>query len=251
MKRRTRFAISIVSGMAAAAIALIYASSVQAEAAEAEEEALARYGGDLVSVCVATRDIYPGETIDEGNTAVEEWLASLVPADALTGLDDALGQTATSHIPENSVLSSVYFEQDDASIDVPAGKVAVSVACDAEHAVGGVLEQDDRVEVYVSKNGVSDPLAEAQVLDTNVLADGGGDLAWVTLAVDASSVEELLAATTTGTITLVIPSSDVTVESDADEETDADVESASDEESDAVVESNEGDESDEGEDGEE
>lgn len=233
MKRRTRFAISIMSGVAAAAIAFLYASSVRTEAAEAEDEALARYGGDLVSVCVATRDIDPGETIDEGNTVVEEWLASLVPADALTELDEALGQTATSHIPENSVLSSVYFERDDDSIDVPAGEVAVSVACDAEHAVGGLLEQGDQVEVYVSKSGVSDLLAEAQVLDTNVLADGGGDLAWVTLAVDAASVEELLAATTTGTITLVVPSAQVDVESEADVESDAFAESGTDEEFDA------------------
>lgn len=216
MKRRTRFAISIMSGVAAAAIALLYASSVRAEAAEVEEEALARYGGDLVSVCVATRDIDPGETIDEENVSVVEWLSGMVPDDALTGLDDALGLTATSSIPENAVLSDIYFESSESAVEVPDGMAAVSVACDAEHAVGGVLEEDDRVYVYVSKSGVSDVLCEAQVLDTSVLADDGDDLEWVTLAVDTASVEEVLAAATTGTITLVVPASGLELDAEAD-----------------------------------
>lgn len=244
MKRRTRLAISIVSGVAAAAIALLYASSVRAEAAEAEEEALALYGGDLISVCVATRDIDPGETIDEENVVVEEWLAGMVPADAVTSLDDALGQTATSHIPENSVLSSTYFVRDEDAIEVPAGEAAVSVACDAEHAVGGALEQGDRVDVYVSKDGVSDLLVEAQVIDTNTLADGGGDLAWVTLAVGSSEVDELLAAATTGTITIVIPSSeagaDDSDEAEAAEEDSAEAESNESYGDEAAAESDEG-----------
>lgn len=220
MKRRTRLAISIAAGVVAAAIALLYISSVRAEAAEAEEDALSRYSSELVSVCVATRDIDPGETIDEANVSVEEWLSGLVPEDALTSLDDVIGSTATSRIPENAVLSSVYFERDEGSLDVPDGCVAVSVACDAEHALGGDLEEGDRVDVYVSKSGVSDLLTEAQVLDTNVLSDGGGDLEWVTLAVDESAVEELLAATTTGTISLAVPGSSGSGQSEAGEDAD-------------------------------
>lgn len=229
MKRRTRFAISIMSGVAAAAIAFLYASSVRTEAAEAEDEALARYGGDLVSVCVATRDIDPGETIDEENVSVVEWLSGMVPDDALTGLDDALGLTATSSIPENAVLSDIYFESSESAVEVPDGMAAVSVACDAEHAVGGVLEEDDRVYVYVSKSGVSDVLCEAQVLDTSVLVDDGDDLEWVTLAVDTASVEEVLAAATTGTITLVVPASGLELDAEADaDEVDADEADAAD-----------------------
>lgn len=217
MNRKTRLAISILSGLAAAAIVLLYVSSVRAEAAAAQEEALEKYDDDLVSVCVATRDIDPGEVIDDENTHVEEWLSSMLPADAITSLSDAVGQTATSHIPENSVLSSVYFERDDGSIEVPDGMVAVSVACDDEHAVGGALSEGDWVDVYVSKSGVSDLLCSAQVLDSNALADGGGDLEWVMLAVDSSAVEELLAAISSGTITLVVPGSGVDAYGDGDE----------------------------------
>lgn len=205
MKRKTRLALSVASGVCAAAIALLYAAGVRAEAQAVQQDALARYGGDLVTVCVATRDIEPGETIDEGNVQVEEWVSSLLPTEAMTSLRDAAGKTATSRIPKRAPLSSVYFEQVGDSVEVPRGKVAVSVASDAQRAVGGALERGDRVDVYVAKDGVADRLTSAEVLDTNVLANGGGDLAWVTLAVSASSVKEVIVAAASGSISLVVP----------------------------------------------
>lgn len=205
MKRRTRLVWSIACGVATAALVLIYVTSVRTEAAQAQREALERYGGDLVSVCVATRAIEPGETIDEGNVRVEEWAASLLPDKALTSLEKAHGKTATSHIPKRAPLSSVYFERRDGTIEVPRGKVAVSVACDTERAVGGALERGERVDVYVSKDGVTDRLTAAEVLDTSSLADGGGDVNWVTLAVRDSSVRELLTAAAQGTVSLTVP----------------------------------------------
>ena len=205
MKRKTRLVWSIACGVAAAALVLVYVASVRAEAARAQQDALERYGGDLVSVCVATRDIEPGETIDEGNTRVEEWVASLLPNEALTSLADAHGKTATSRIPKRAPLSSAYFERRDGTIEVPRGKVAVSVASDPEHAVGGALERGERVDVYVSKDGVTDRLVSAEVLDTSALADGGGDMNWVTLAVGESSVKELITAAVQGTVSLAVP----------------------------------------------
>lgn len=205
MKRRTRIALSVVSGVAAAIAALLYASSVQAEAQKAQQEALARYGGEVVSVCVATRDIEPGDVMDESCVANEEWIASLLPPDAVTSLDDVLGKTATSSIPRRSVLSPQYFKRDEKAVSVPSGKVAVSVASDAEHAVGGALVRNAVVDVYVSRDAVADRLVRARVLDTSAIANGGGDISWVTLAVDPASVRELLSATTKGMVTLVVP----------------------------------------------
>ena len=205
MKRKTRLIWSVACGVAAAALVLSYVASVRAEATRAQQDALERYGGDLVSVCVATRDIEPGETIDEGNTRVEEWVASLLPDEALMSLGDAHGKTATSHIPKRAPLSSVYFERRDGAVEVPRGKVAVSIASDAEHAVGGALKRGERVDVYVSKDGITDRLVDAEVLDTSALADGGGDVSWVTLAVKESSVKELIAAAAQGTVSLAIP----------------------------------------------
>lgn len=205
MKRRTRLMLSALSGVAAAALFMLYASGVRVEAEQERRETIERFGGELVSVCVALRDIEPGEEIDEGNVAVEEWASSLLPADALTSLSASVGKTATSRIPKRAPLSGVYFERREDAASVPKGKVAVSVPSGAERAVGGALERGDSVDVYVTNGSVADRLTSAEVLDTSVLTEGGGDLAWVTLAVDPSAVRELLAATSAGAVSLVAP----------------------------------------------
>lgn len=221
MKRSVRLAISVVTGIAAAVVALAYASSVRQEAQAAQQEALARYGGELVAVCVASRDIEPGDMIDEGNVVVEEWVTSLLPPEAMTSLGDVAGRVATSHIPERAVLSPVYFETQSGSLEIPADKVAVCVASDPQHAVGGSLARGDTVDVYVSDAEITDRLLSARVLDTSALAQGGGDLSWVTLAVDPERVSEVLAAMSAGQITLVAPGRDGGVSDDAADEDDS------------------------------
>lgn len=208
MRRKTRLVLSVLSGVLAAALFVVYASGVRAEADAAQREVLQRFGGEMVSVCVATREIEPGEEIDEGNVQVEEWAASLLPTGALSSLSDAVGQTATSRIPERAPLSGVYFERREDAARVPDELVAVSVPSDAERAVGGALARGDRVDVYVMSNAVADWLTTAEVLDTSVLAEGGGDMSWVTLAVEPSAVKELLAAISVGTVSLVAPGAD-------------------------------------------
>lgn len=209
MKRKKRLALSALAGFAAAAIALMAIGDVRAEAARTEQEALARYGGDLTAVCVATRGIDPGERIDEGNVEVVEWVSSMLPVDAVTSLKDAVGKTSTSRIPAGAPLSSVYFERRESALEIPQGKVAVSVSSDAEHAVGGVLERGEIVDVYLSRDALADRLAQAEVLNTSTLANGGGDVSWVILAVDPEAVKELLVAASQGTVWLVIPNADV------------------------------------------
>ena len=216
MKRSVRLAVSVVTGIAAAVVALAYASSVRQEAQAAQQEALARYGGELVAVCVASRDM-----IDEGNVVVEEWVTSLLPPEAMTSLGDVAGRVATSHIPERAVLSPVYFETQSGSLEIPADKVAVCVASDPQHAVGGSLARGDTVDVYVSDAEIADRLLSARVLDTSALAQGGGDLSWVTLAVDPERVSEVLAAMSAGQITLVAPGRDGGISDDAADEDDS------------------------------
>ena len=190
MKRSHRLIISIASGIAAVAMAALYASGVQADAERAQSDLLSRYGGDVVKVCIASRDIDPGERLDETSVRMEEWVASLLP-----------------DIPKNAVISPVYFEAKTSSISVPKGKVAVSVATDEEHAVGGAIAPGDYVDVYVSKDGVADRLCGARVIDTSVAEAAGdaADITWATLAVKADNVKEFLAASARGTISLVMP----------------------------------------------
>ncbi len=47
------------------------------------------------------------------------------------------GDVTTSRIPKNAVICDVYTKAESHTLEVPKGKVAVSVAVDAEHSVGG------------------------------------------------------------------------------------------------------------------
>lgn len=220
MRRRTRLIVSVLTGLLASALAVGYGASLTSEAERERNELLASYGGDLVSVCVATRDIDAGETLDEGNVSVEEWVASLLPADAATSLEEIIGKQATSTIPERAVLCPVYMETRSGTLDVPDNTVAVSVAVDAAHAVGGSVEPGTYVDVYVSADGITDPLCSAQIIDTSLVESASvqDDLSWATLAVSPNRVEEILAATVRGTIFLVTPGEGVDggVEANAD-----------------------------------
>ena len=207
MKRTSRLLLSVGTGLMAAALAWGYGSLVRAEAEQAQREVLAAYGGDLVVACVASREIAPGEVLDEANVQEEEWVASLLPKDAATSLEEVVGERATSSIPARAVLNPVYFEQDDRAIEVPEGMVAVSVPSDEERSVGGAVTPGDAVDVYVSNAGVADLLCRAQVIDTSARAEKteNSSIAWVTLAVEPERVAEVLAATAKGTISLVLP----------------------------------------------
>ena len=199
MNKSKRIAISLVAGVLAALLCMVYGSSIRSQAEQVQAETLAKYGGDRVEVCVAARDIDVGETLDETNVITQEWLTSLLPRDAATELRQVRGDVTTSRIPKNAVICNVYTKAESHKLEVPKGKVAVSVAVDAEHSVGGATG--------VQKDGVTDRLCGAHVIDTseNSGATREGKIEWVTLAADPEDVKELLGASGKGTVSLTIP----------------------------------------------
>ena len=218
MDRRKRLLISAMAGIIAAVVSYAAISDARREADRVKREAMEQYGGDLIAVCVASREIEPGEKIDEGNTTVTEWASTLLPAGSIEGLSDAVGRTATARIPAHAPLAEAYFEHEEGAVDVPRGMVAVSVASDCEHAVGGAIERGERVDVYAQGDALADKLASAKVIDSNVLSAGGGDVQWVTLAIRPSEVRELLAATSRGMVTLAVPGDDADQEDEREGE---------------------------------
>lgn len=205
MNRNRRLVISALAGLIAAAVAFLAISGAQEDAERLKSEVLKQYGGELTSVCVASREIEPGEKVDEGNTMMADWVDGLLPDGAVSSLAEVSGRTATSQIPAHAPLAEAYFDQRGGSMDVPRGMVAVSVASDPEHAVGGVLKRGERVEVYAQADAQADKVTDARVIDSSALSSGGGEMEWVTLAVRPSVVGELLAAASRGMLSLVIP----------------------------------------------
>lgn len=203
MRKKARVVVSVAMGLLAAVLTCWYVTSVREEAQVRQRETIESYGGDVTRVCVATRDIEPGERIDDGSVAVEDWVSSLLPSDAFTSMEEVAGKTATSRIPKRAVVSAAYFiEKPVGSLEVPDGMVAVSVASDEEHALGGAIKAGDRVDVYASRDSVADLLLSAQVLDTSSERGGGAALSWVTLGVEPERVPELLAVTSQGMVTI-------------------------------------------------
>lgn len=185
-------------GVCCAACVALLVAQVGNEADRARSEALARYGGEQVEVCVAGRNIAAGETITEAMIDTKLWLADLLPEGSVTHSGEVVGKQVGSSILEGEVISTQRLARLDISLDIPEGMTAVSVPAQDVQAVGGVLQAGMRADVYAVGPSSTALLAEdVLVLATN-LAESDSlvsrSVAWVTLAVSPETVEELVAA---------------------------------------------------------
>ena len=210
MKGGRAKAASIACGVACALAVFAYTASVQGEAERARAEALARYGGDQVEVCVAARDIAPGETVDASAVEVRLWLADLLPPDAVTSIDQVVGAAPTSSILEGEVVSMRRFGEEASLIDVPDGLVAVSVPAQDVRAVGGAIAPGSHVDVYATGTTSTSLIGEGMlVLATSASASAdamGASVTWATLAVAPGAVQELVSAAQNMELYFALPS---------------------------------------------
>lgn len=190
--------IGLSCGLLSAACVGLYVAQVDDEAQAARDESLARFGGEQVEVCVARRDIAAGETIGDADVEMKTWVASLLPADAVSSKSDAVGEQVGSTVLAGEVVSRRRFGAASTTIDVPEGLSAVSVPAYDVQAVGGALAPGARVDVYaVGSSETKKLLSSSLVLETSSSSAGASlssSSAWATLAVDPKSVEELVAA---------------------------------------------------------
>ena len=209
MKQRQITAIAIGCGLACAVCVAVFMASVQGQADAARSEALARYGGEQVEVCVAARDILAGERVDLSAVEVKLWVADLLPDDAVRATGDVVGKTATSSILKGEVVSAKRFESSRDTLDVPAGMAAVSVPAKAVQAVGGAVRPGMSVDVYSSGDTSTAAIANSVlVLATSVGESGSlvsSDTGWITLAVAPEKVQEIIAASSKTSLYFVIP----------------------------------------------
>lgn len=208
-KKRKSLVLCIVCGVVCALCVLIYTQSVRAEAEDTRNAALARYGGEQIEVCVAKRDIAAGEKIDSTCYELKLWLADLLPDDAVRNSNDILGKQLTSSIVSGEVITSKRFQDSAVSLEVPAGLSAVSVPAKDVSAVGGAINAGMHIDVYATGN-ISTSLIAQNVLvlatSTTFTEGTSASVTWITLAVEPSAVQELVAASQTTTLYFVLPS---------------------------------------------
>lgn len=198
MKRNVTTVAGVVCGVVCAACVLVYLQGVRGEAEAARAEALARYGGEQLEVCVAKRDIAAGEPVDAGALETRLWVADLLPAEAVRAPSDVVGRTASSTILAGEVLSLRRFQDTEGQVEVPDGLKAVSVPAKDVQAVGGAIVAGSRVDMYATGGTSTDLVASGVlVLATSASSREGSDagaVSWITVAVEPDRVQEVVAA---------------------------------------------------------
>ena len=206
--RRTQVA-AIAFGVICATCVALYLASVNGEAERVRAEALERYGGDQVEVCVAARDIAPGETIDASAVEMRLWVSDLLPEGAATSIDEVVGSQPTSSILAGEVVSTRRFGERSALVDVPAGLTAVSVPARDVQAVGGAVAPGSLVDVYATGGASTALIGDGVlVLATSASAasdEAGGEVTWITVAIEPEAVQEFVAAAQTMELYFALP----------------------------------------------
>ncbi len=168
--------------------------------------ALLRAGDDTVLVAVAAREVPAGTAVDESYfelTEVEvapDILERLLPAEELAATQGAI---AARTIPAGQLVARSDLQAPAAPLELRA----MSIPIDRDHAVGGALTVNDRVDIIRVEDGV----AEYVVVGAPVLAvpgDRSGAFQAVTgyhvvVAVDATTALELASAIRQGAIEIV------------------------------------------------
>lgn len=198
MKINKRALATAACGLCCAVCVGLYLAGVKDEADEARAQALARYGGDQIEVCVASRDLAAGEVVESGAMATKLWVADLLPEGAVTDPAQIVGQRLGSPIYRGEVVCIRRTEASGSELSVPEGMAALSVPTRPVQAVGGSVEPGMVVDVYATGPAATSRLvAGALVLASSAVSEGAAgasQMAWITLAIQPERVQEVVAA---------------------------------------------------------
>ncbi len=209
-RQRKQSIIAIICAVLAVIGVFAYTATIKSEAQIQRNAALQSYGGERTQVVMATTDIAVGSTIDSSNVKTVEWLVDLLPQGKVaTSLDQVDKLIAQTDVKKNEPILMERVGSGTARISVPDGLEAVSVSTDDVLAVGGAISAGSFVDVYVETSESKIVLLGQKILvleTSNLKNSEGVELSWVTLAIKAESVSDLISASAKGTIHFVLPS---------------------------------------------
>ena len=217
-RRKTTVAASVACGVLCAACVVAFMQGVRGEAEAARAEALARYGGEQLEVCVATRDLPAGQAIAAGDVELKMWVADLLPSDAAQTIEEVEGRVPSTPIMEGEVVVLKRFEGSNATLDVPKGLAALSVPAKDVQAVGGSLAAGETADLYAIGTSTVLLARDVLVLATSSTGSEGAqtELSWVTVAIAPESVQEIIDASQKSELYFVLPSAESADESAAE-----------------------------------
>ncbi|MGI6755994.1 MAG: Flp pilus assembly protein CpaB [Atopobiaceae bacterium] len=210
MSVRFRIILSSACAVLVALLFLTYGDHVRKESALAREEALKKYGGEVVSLIVATENLDAGESITTSNTESKDWLVDLVPEGAITTRDEVSGKQLTSPVSAGTPLTQLNFSGDSVAIEVPSGMVAVSVPVTDKLGISSSVQKGKTVVLFRAREEAMKRISEgATVLATPTNTLGSVTRGTISLAVLPEEVTSVLEAASEGSIRMVVPAADV------------------------------------------
>lgn len=209
MTRRFRLIVSGTCALLAATLCGVYGQHVREEADRVRAEAIARYGGEVVSLVVAPEGLEAGDVVDRRNVTERDWLSDLAPRDAVTTMDEVLGAEVTVPAAAGAPLTSLNFRDSEDAVEVPSGRVAVSVPVTEDLGLPPSAGAGTELVAYeVGESGVSLVSDDLVVLRAPGEQSGLGSRGSVTLAAEPGSVPSVLSASAEGSLRLALPADD-------------------------------------------
>lgn len=209
MPKRLRIVISLVCALMGGSVCLAYTAHVRDEADRTRTEAMRRYGGEVVSLVVATRTIEAGEVVGMTDVETRDWLSSLAPDGAQTSVDDVVGREVSVPACSGAPLTDLNFRDPETMAEIPSGHVAVSVPITEKLGVTTGIAVGTHVVTYRT----TETSAELIGGDATVLAVPGSGSSVsrgsLTIAVTAKDVPAVLTASASGDLRIVVPADDV------------------------------------------
>lgn len=211
MSLRFRVVLSSACALLAVMACLAYASGVREEAERVRAEVLERYGGEVVTLVVASTRLEPGDVVSQSNVSTREWVADLAPEGAVVSLADALGREVGVATEKGAPLTQLTFRSSSDLADVPDGHVALSIPLTDKLGVPRGIGQGATLVAYaVTNEGTRLVSGEMTVLAAPVATalGSGGQL---TLSLLPDDVAAVLTASASGDLRLVMPAGEATV----------------------------------------
>ena len=144
--KKTRILISVLSALLASFCFFAYVQNVRADAEKSRAEAIQKYGGELTSILVATKQIEPGETLSSSNTQVKSWISDLIPEGAITNPESVMGRTVSSVIGVGMPVVSLHLRSVASQISIPENLVGLTISHGEKYGLA------ERLSLYTSSS---------------------------------------------------------------------------------------------------
>ena len=207
--KKTRILISVLSALLASFCFFAYVQNVRAEAEKSRAEAIQKYGGELTSILVATKQIEPGETLSSSNTQLKSWISDLIPEGAITNPESVMGCTVSSVIGVGMPVVSLHLRSVASQISIPENLVGLTISHGEKYGLAERLSAGTKLAAYE----VTDSLITCIASDIAVLSDDTEGTLYtsssVTLGLTPEQVPAVLSAYARGTLRFTLPGSKI------------------------------------------